>query len=94
MGNQFEEAAKKRKQQGATIDVSTAAEEQTISPHARPSRKDTKHIGGYYPPEVSKQLRLIALEEDNSVQDLLAEAIDMIFQSRQKPTIAVQKTAN
>ena len=53
----------------------------------RPCRVEKKHVGGYYDPEVSKQLRLIAVDEDSSVQALLAEAIDMLFQSRQKPTI-------
>ena len=60
----------------------------TQSPHARPSRKGVKHIGGYFEPQVSKQLRQIALDEDSSVQDLLAQALDMLFHSRQKPTIA------
>lgn len=58
------------------------------SPHARPSRKQAKHVGGYFDPAVSKQLREIALHEDSSVQALLGEAIDMLFQSRRKPTIA------
>lgn len=62
--------------------------EPDASPHARPSRRGAKHIGGYFAPEVSKQLRTIALEEDTSVQALLAEALDMLFQSRRKPTIA------
>ena len=53
-----------------------------------PSRKGAKHIGGYFDPQVSKQLRQIALNEDSSVQALLAEAIDMLFQARQMPTIA------
>jgi len=38
-------------------------------------------------------LRQIALEEDSSVQLLLGEAIDMLFQARRKPTIA-QRTAH
>ena len=58
------------------------------SPHARPSRRGAKHVGGYFEPQVSKQLRQIALDEDSSVQELLAEALDMLFHSRQKPTIA------
>ena len=61
-----------------------------VSPHARPSRKSTKHVGGYFDPAVSKQLREIALHEDSSVQALLGEAIDMLFQSRRKPTIATR----
>jgi len=54
----------------------------------RPVRMNTKHVGGHFDPAVSRQLRSIALDEDTTVQELLAEAIDMIFQSRQKPTIA------
>lgn len=56
------------------------------------TRRNAKHIGGYFDPTVSKQLRQIALEEDSSVQVLLGEAIDMLFQARRKPTIA-QRTA-
>lgn len=61
---------------------------EAASPHARPSRTGTKHVGGHFAPEVSKQLRRIALDEDSSVQKLLAEAIDMVFHSRKLPTIA------
>lgn len=61
------------------------------SPHARPSRQQTKHVGGYFDPAVSKQLREIAVQEDSSLQSLLAEAIDMLFQSRRKPTIAQKR---
>ncbi|NOU11546.1 MAG: hypothetical protein HOO98_16235 [Nitrospira sp.] len=52
------------------------------------TRRNAKHIGGYFDPTVSKQLRQIALEEDSSVQLLLGEALDMLFQARRKPTIA------
>jgi len=31
------------------------------------------------------------VEEDKAIQALLAEALDLFFQSRNKPTIAVQK---
>ncbi len=54
----------------------------------RPSRQGVKHIGGYFDPVVSKQLRTIAIDEDSSVQALLGEALDMLFQSRGKPMIA------
>ncbi len=54
----------------------------------RPSRQGVKHIGGYFDPVVSKQLRTIAVDEDSSVQSLLGEALDMLFQSRGKPMIA------
>lgn len=55
---------------------------------ARLARSGTKHIGGYFDPAVSRQLRAIALEEDSTVQQLLGEALDMLFHRRQKPMIA------
>ncbi len=52
------------------------------------AREGAKHIGGYFAPEVSKQLRSLAVTEDTTVQDLLAEALNMLFQSRRLPMIA------
>lgn len=83
MANKFASALKKN-----TPPPIEVKPEEASSPHDRPARRGTKHIGGYFEPEVSKQLRKIALDEDTSVQELLAEAIDMIFHSRQMPTIA------
>lgn len=87
--NKFAAALKSEKKQA---DPAAIQQEPEPSPHARPSRRAAKHVGGYFDPVVSKQLRAIALEEDSSVQALLAEAIDMLFQSRRKPTIAVRKS--
>jgi hypothetical protein len=88
MSNKFANALKKDKpaQEAAT-------ESKAPSIHERPARKGAKHVGGYFPPEVSKQLRQIALDEDTSVQGLLAEALDMVFHSRKMPTIAQPKIA-
>ncbi len=86
MSNKFAAALKPKSQPVAEPDA--VLQERPTSVHARPSRKSTKHIGGYFDPAVSKQLREIALAEDSSVQALLGEAIDMLFQSRRKPTIA------
>lgn len=96
MSNKFAKALNKQKEKTENEREDTQIEEVTtkpvnvdaISTHERPSRQNTKHIGGYYPPEVSKQLRSIGLDEDKSVQDLIAEALDMLFQSRKKPMIA------
>jgi hypothetical protein len=52
------------------------------------ARDGAKHIGGYFAPEVSKQLRALAVAEDTTVQDLLAEALNMLFQSRRLSMIA------
>ena len=45
-------------------------------------RGGLKHVGGYFNPTVSKRLRLMAFEEDTTVQELLAEALELLFQSR------------
>lgn len=83
MANKFAQALKQSETQSAPVERAA-----TSSPHARPSRRAVKHVGGYFQPQVSKQLRQIALDEDSSVQALLGEAIDMLFHSRRKPTIA------
>ena len=89
MSNKFAAALKPKPQPVEQARESVEkSEDQSASPHARPSRKSTKHVGGYFDPTVSRQLREIALAEDSSVQALLGEAIDMLFQSRRKPTIA------
>ena len=89
MSNKFAAALKPKSQPVDRTENTVAAPDvQPVSPHARPSRKATKHVGGYFDPTVSRQLREIALAEDSSVQALLGEAIDMLFQSRRKPTIA------
>ena len=52
-----------------------------------PSRRGKKALIGYFDPGVSKQLKLLALEEDSTVQQLLGEALDLLFQARGKPRI-------
>ena len=51
-----------------------------------------KHIGGYFDIAVSKQLRTIMVEEDTTVQALLEEALDLLFQTRKRPMIARKNT--
>ena len=55
-------------------------------PRSRENRR--KHIGGYFDPAVSTQLRHLAVEEDSTVQQLLEEALDLLLQMRNKPLIA------
>ena len=70
-----------------------ALEKKGDEPPARKERSAShgsrgKHIGGYFAPEVSRQLRQLALDEGSSVQRLLGEALDMVFESRGLPMIA------
>lgn len=45
----------------------------------RPSRRNTKLIGGHFSPALAKQLRLLAAEEDTTIQALLEEAIQLLL---------------
>ena len=50
---------------------------------ASPSRKvKRKHIGGYFDPEVAKRLRMLSSEEETTVQELLTEALRLLFEKR------------
>jgi hypothetical protein len=41
-----------------------------------PSRSGKKAVSGYFSPELSRALHLLALEQDTSLQALLGEAFD------------------
>jgi hypothetical protein len=96
MSNKFASALKKKEQDvtpsvtvsSTTDSVETVKSSSPTQSSLAPSRIGAKHIGGYFDPAVSKQLKRLVLEEDSSIQSLLAEALDMLFQSRGKPMIA------
>ena len=52
------------------------------------SRRGKKNISGYFAPEVHRQLRIIAAEEDKNLQEILGDALNVFFQNRGKPPIA------
>lgn len=88
MSNKFATAFKKKEQPVIQEKIPTPEPTPTPKQTLSSTRVGAKHIGGYFDPVVSKQLRSIALDEDSSVQSLMAEALDMLFQSRGKPMIA------
>jgi len=58
---------------------------------SRPSREAKHLIGGHFPKAVAKQLRLIAVEDDTTVQALLEEALDDLFIKKGRAKIAQLK---
>lgn len=54
------------------------------SPHYRPSRTGKRLIGGHFSPDIAKHLKILATEEDTSVQALLEEALDLLFVKKGK----------
>ena len=69
-----------------------AGMEQTVTerrgPHFRPGRAGKSNVTGYFPPEVKRQLRLLAAEQDTTIQNLLATALNDLFAKHGKPEIA------
>ena len=51
-------------------------------------RDTTVMVGGHFPPDVLRQLRMIAAEEDTTNQALIAEALDLLFTKKGKQKIA------
>lgn len=49
------------------------------------TRSDTRQIGGHFKAEAAQTLRVIAAEQDKDVQELLAEALNMLFTKYGKP---------
>jgi len=66
----------------------TAKPDEGQKPSLPPSRKGKKAITGFFDPAVSKQMKQIGLEQDRTLQDLMAEAINDLFQKHGKPPIA------
>ena len=53
-----------------------------------PSRQGQKMIAGYFDPMVHRQLKMLCLEEDTTIQYLLTDALNGLFEKHGKPPIA------
>ena len=54
----------------------------------RQDRSDKRQIAGFFSPECAKQLRMLAAEQDMTVQELIRDGLNLMFQKRGKPPIA------
>jgi hypothetical protein len=52
------------------------------------TRDNTRQVSGHYKPDVAQALRMLAAEQDREQQDLLAEALNMLFERYGKATRA------
>ena len=62
-----------------------ALQQPAAEPSRRPvaaTRQGRKHVGAYVDPDVARQLRVIAAQEDTSVQALIVEGIERVVQAR------------
>ena len=81
MENKFASALKQRS-------ALQSPRQQAPVSRGRSRRTRSKHIGGYFHPAVSTQLRHLAVEENSTVQQLLEEALDLLFRDRGKNSIS------
>lgn len=57
-------------------------------PTGQPSRRGTKAVTGHYPAAVRYQLKLLAAEKGRTMEDMLAEGLNMLFAAYGKSEIA------
>ena len=75
----------------AVNDAPPAAEPiQPLRP-LQPSRRQTKAITVHFPEEVRRQLKALAGEEGRHVDDMVAEALNLLFARYRKAEIAPRK---
>ena len=58
-----------------------------VRPGRSRSRIGKSFVGGYFPPEVAKQVKMLAVEQDTTVQSLTGEALNYLFAAYGKPQI-------
>ncbi len=80
----FKENEAQQQETNTPANVKTAKVNENIAP----SRRGKKNISGYFAPEVHRQLRVIAAEEDKNLQEVLGDALNALFEQKGKPTIA------
>lgn len=54
----------------------------------KPSKTETRLIGGHFSPAVQQRVRILAASEDTTIQALLAEALNDLFEKRGHSRIA------
>jgi hypothetical protein len=82
-----------RKTAPAPVLANGAGEGTAPSPAPRyrqPSREGMKRIQGHFSPRVKRQLGLIGLEHDKTEEELVGEALDLLFKAYGKPAIAFE----
>jgi hypothetical protein len=66
----------------------SAAREDSAQPYRQPSRERTKPITAHFPKQVRDQLKILGIQQDKTMQDLIAEAFNDLFAKYGKPEIA------
>lgn len=60
---------------------------------AQPSRVGTKAITVHFPEEVRRQIKTLAAEEGRNIEDMVAEALNLLFAKYRKAELAPRKAS-
>ena len=73
-----------------SVNAPTTTSQQTVEFQntVPPSRRGKKAIAGHFDPAVSRQLHQLALDRDTTVQALLSEALNGLFEKYGRPPVA------
>ena len=61
---------------------------QKVQKEKTANKSDKRLIGGHFTPEVQQQVRVIAATQDTTIQALLTEALNDLFEKQGYPRIA------
>ena len=81
------QAVLNRQQTKAPIRPSRKRQRSDVPSDAPSSRQGTRLIGGHFSPEIAKEIRILAAEEDVTVQSLLEEALSDLLVKKGKKAI-------
>jgi hypothetical protein len=65
-----------------------------VAAKVQPSRIGTKPITVHFPEPVRRQLKMLAAEQGRNMDDLTAEALNLLFARYRKPEIAPSKSTS
>lgn len=68
--------------------VETNQESEQKSEHDRPSRRGKKALGAHFDPVVVKELKILAAKQDRTLQSLVGESLNLLFEKYGVDTIA------
>ena len=64
-------------QKGGTAEAFTSQGRR--DPRIRPARVGKRFVGAHFDPQVARQLKMLAAEDDKTIQELLEDAVDLLF---------------
>jgi hypothetical protein len=83
------DAFNERKDKVETVAASgTSAVEKLTQSGLPPSRQGKRRLELWLSPDAKKQVKLIAVDEEKSQEQVMADALNMLFKSRGIPPIA------